>query len=217
MKAPGQKANLTCAPLRGQTEMMLYTTGGKRKACRPSPALHLVLSSPAPYFYPAAALSSLPLVKEYLHLYSPKITFGPLKATVRLVWPPVKMSLTPLHRPGGQGSRLTANNCWQMGGAAKGKGAGKTLWKGDFQKEGIQQAQGLPGSPKARGYWRYYRWMEMAETQPAWTKTAVGATEKAAYRWACQHLCWSGLEERDAGSEGILTVIILSCQIRIFF
>ena len=25
-----------------------------------------------------------------------KVTFGPLKATVRLVWPPVKMSLTPL-------------------------------------------------------------------------------------------------------------------------
>ena len=35
-------------------------------------------------------------VKEQLHLYSPKITFGHLKATTRLMWPPVKMSLTPL-------------------------------------------------------------------------------------------------------------------------
>ena len=30
--------------------------------------------------------------KEQLHLYRPKITFGPLKATARLMWPPVKMS-----------------------------------------------------------------------------------------------------------------------------
>ena len=37
-----------------------------------------------------------PEVKEYLHLYSPKITFGPLKATSRLMWLPGKMSLTPL-------------------------------------------------------------------------------------------------------------------------
>ena len=42
----------------------LYCTGGKHKACRPNPALHLVLSVPAPCFYPAAAPSSLPLVKE---------------------------------------------------------------------------------------------------------------------------------------------------------
>ena len=63
---------------------------------RPNLALHLVLSSLAPRFYPAAAPSSLPLVKEQLHLYSPKIPFGPLKATVRLMRPPVKMSLTPL-------------------------------------------------------------------------------------------------------------------------
>ena len=40
--------------------------------------------------------SSLPLVKEYLHLHSPKITFYLLKATARLMWPPWKMSLTPL-------------------------------------------------------------------------------------------------------------------------
>ena len=43
---------------------------------------------PAPCFYPAAALSSLPLVKEQSHVYSPKITFGPLKATARLMWHP---------------------------------------------------------------------------------------------------------------------------------
>ena len=33
---------------------------------------------------------------EQLHLNSPKITFSPLKVTARLMWPPVKMSLTPL-------------------------------------------------------------------------------------------------------------------------
>ena len=49
----------------------IYSTGGKHKACGPNPALHLVLSSPAPCFYPAAVPSSLPLVKEQLHLYSP--------------------------------------------------------------------------------------------------------------------------------------------------
>ena len=41
-----------------------YSTGGKHKACVTNSALHLVLSSLAPCFYPAAALSSLPLVKE---------------------------------------------------------------------------------------------------------------------------------------------------------
>ena len=54
------------------------------------------LICPGPCFYPAAVLSSLPLVKEYLHLYSPKMTFGLLKATTRLIWTPVKMCLTPL-------------------------------------------------------------------------------------------------------------------------
>ena len=53
-------------------------------------------SGPPPCFYPEAAGSSLPLVKEQLHLYSPKITLGPLKAIARLMWSPVKMSLTPL-------------------------------------------------------------------------------------------------------------------------
>ena len=72
-------------------------TGGKHKAHRPNPAFHLVLSGPAPCFYPASVPSSLSLVKEQLHLYSPKITFGPLKATVRLMWSPVKMSLIPLN------------------------------------------------------------------------------------------------------------------------
>ena len=43
---------------------IVYCTGGKHKARRPNPALHLVLSSPAPCFYPAAAPSSLLLVKE---------------------------------------------------------------------------------------------------------------------------------------------------------
>ena len=71
------------------------STGGKHKARGPNPALHLVLSGPAPCFYLAAAPSFLPLVKEQLHFYGPKVTFHPLKATVRLKWPPVKMSLTP--------------------------------------------------------------------------------------------------------------------------
>ena len=75
---------------------ILYVTGGKHKARGLNPALHLVVSSLAPCFYPAAVLSSLPIVKEQLHLYHPKITFGPLKATSRLMWPLVKMSLTPL-------------------------------------------------------------------------------------------------------------------------
>ena len=52
-------------------------------------------SSPPPCFYPVAAPSSLPLVKEELHLYRPKITFNPLKVTARLTWSLVKMSLTP--------------------------------------------------------------------------------------------------------------------------
>ena len=73
-----------------------YSTDGKHKAQELNMALHLVLFGPAPCFYPVAVRSSLPLVKEQLHLWSPKITFGPLKATTRLMWPPVKMSLTPL-------------------------------------------------------------------------------------------------------------------------
>ena len=76
---------------------MVYSTGGKHKACGPNPALHLVLSSLAPCSHLVAVPSFLLLVKEELHLYRPEITFGPLKATTRLMWPPVKMSLMPLH------------------------------------------------------------------------------------------------------------------------
>ena len=72
--------------------LLFYGAGGKHKTCGPSPALHLVLPGPAPCFYPAAAPSSHLTVKEQLHLYSPKTTFGPLKATRRLMQPPVKMS-----------------------------------------------------------------------------------------------------------------------------
>ena len=50
---------------------------------------------PAPYFYEVAVPSSQLTVKEQLHVYSPKITVDPLKATARLMWPLVKMSLTP--------------------------------------------------------------------------------------------------------------------------
>ena len=53
-------------------------------------------SGPAPCFYPVAAPSPPLTVKEQLPLHSPKVTFGLLKATARLMWPPVKMSLTPL-------------------------------------------------------------------------------------------------------------------------
>ena len=66
------------------------------KVREPNPALHLVLSGPAPCYYPAAAPSSRLIVKESLHLHSPKITFSPLKATVRLMWPPVKMGVALL-------------------------------------------------------------------------------------------------------------------------
>ena len=51
---------------------------------------------PSTLFLPGSSTSSRLTVKEQLHLYSPQITFGPLKATWRLMWPPVKMSLTPL-------------------------------------------------------------------------------------------------------------------------
>ena len=54
-------------------ERQCKITGGKHKARGPNPALHLVLSGPAPCFYLAAAPSSLPLVKEQLHVYSPKL------------------------------------------------------------------------------------------------------------------------------------------------
>ena len=75
------------------------STGGKDKAGLPAGRIR-----PSTLFYPAQHLvstpgsgpSSLPLVKEQLHLYSPKITFSLLKATARLMWPLVKMSLTPL-------------------------------------------------------------------------------------------------------------------------
>ena len=63
---------------------------------RSHPAFHVVLCSPAPCFYPAAVPSSHLTIKEQLHLHSPKITFGPLKATARLMWPLVKISLTAL-------------------------------------------------------------------------------------------------------------------------
>ena len=78
------------------TQCYLLTHRWQTQDPRAESTLHLVLSGPAPCFYLAAAPSSLPLVKEQLHLYSPKITFGPLKATARLMWPPMKMSLTPL-------------------------------------------------------------------------------------------------------------------------
>ena len=52
-------------------------------------------SDPPPCFCPAAVPSPRLAVKEQLHVHSPKITFGPLKATERLMWPPVKMSRTP--------------------------------------------------------------------------------------------------------------------------
>ena len=64
-----------------------YCTGGKHKAQGPNLALYLVLSVPAPCFYPAAAPSSCLTVKEYLHLYRPKIAYSPLKAATRLMWP----------------------------------------------------------------------------------------------------------------------------------
>ena len=63
---------------------------------RAESGLHLVLSGLAPCFYPPAALTSRLTVKEQLHVHSPNVTVGPLKATARLMWPPVKMSLTPL-------------------------------------------------------------------------------------------------------------------------
>ena len=57
----------------------------KNHACGPILALHLVLSGSASYFYLATVASSFPLGKEQLHLYSPKITFRPWKATTTLM------------------------------------------------------------------------------------------------------------------------------------
>ena len=54
------------------------TTRPKAEAC--PPPCFIVLSGLAPCFYPASALSSGLTVREWLHLYSPKITFSPLKA-----------------------------------------------------------------------------------------------------------------------------------------
>ena len=88
---------------------LLQVPGGKHKAQRPNQGLHLVLSGLAPCFY-LAVLSSLPLVQEQLHLYSPKIKLGPLKATARLMWLLVKMSLTPLP------IRYRRIGIWQIGG-----------------------------------------------------------------------------------------------------
>ena len=80
------------------TQLYLYQCIGHRRQTQgprtePSPPPCFIL--PGTLFVPAAAPSSLPLIKEQLHLYSPKITCGPLKATAGLMWPPVKMSLTP--------------------------------------------------------------------------------------------------------------------------
>ena len=72
------------------------STGGKHKALGWNPALHLVLSARHLVPTQAAVPSSRLTVKEQLHLYSPEITFSPLKATMRLMWPLVKVSLTPL-------------------------------------------------------------------------------------------------------------------------
>ena len=73
-----------------------YGTGGKQKAGGPNPALHLVSSGPTPCFYPAAVPSSLPLELRSSYMYTVLNYIRPLKATTRLMWPPVKMSLTPL-------------------------------------------------------------------------------------------------------------------------
>ena len=51
-------------------------------------------SGPAPCFYPATALSSCLTVKEWLHLYSPKIR--PFEGNHEADVAPVKMNLTPL-------------------------------------------------------------------------------------------------------------------------
>ena len=72
---------------------MAQSTGGKHKAVGripPSTSFYV-----APCFSPVAVPTSRLTVKEQLHLYSPKIIFGPLRATSRLMWPLVKMSLTP--------------------------------------------------------------------------------------------------------------------------
>ena len=50
---------------------------------------------PGTLFLPSGSTELLDPSSGVLHLYSPKITFGPLKATTRLMWPQVKMSLTP--------------------------------------------------------------------------------------------------------------------------
>ena len=67
-----------------------YSTAGQHKARKLNPALHLVLSGQAPCFYAAAVL----LRSSYIYIVLK--LFSPLKATSRLMWPLVRMSLTPL-------------------------------------------------------------------------------------------------------------------------
>ena len=57
-----------------------------------------VESGPAPCFYPAAAPSSRLTVQEQLHVHSPQVTFGSLKATTRLMWPRWKWVWHPCFR-----------------------------------------------------------------------------------------------------------------------
>ena len=73
--------------LKTSTATMTIEQRWQTQGPRAESALHLVSSGPAPCCYPAAALSSH-LTVEWLHLYRPKITFGPLRATTRLMWPP---------------------------------------------------------------------------------------------------------------------------------
>lgn len=92
---------------------------GPRAGSHPPPGrIH-----PAPSF-------DLAIAKEQSRLLSPKTTFGPWEAAAGLMWPPVNLSLTPLHlelRKGDQGS----HSHWQVFGrwgprlgAGPGAGAG---------------------------------------------------------------------------------------------
>ena len=100
--------------LRMLTNLVLLGHSGRHKARGLNPGLHLVLSAHfiCPHLLSTPRQRGAPapyLVQEQLHLYSPKVTFGPLKATLRLLWPPLKMSWTPLFRVSKQLTVFVAN------------------------------------------------------------------------------------------------------------
>ena len=76
-------------------EVLCLGHGWQTQARGPNPASTL-FHPPQHLISSISSVSAELTVKEQSHVYSPKVTLGPLKATARLMWPLVKMSLTPL-------------------------------------------------------------------------------------------------------------------------